>query len=231
MVKEYWLREREYKNMKIEKVKNRSILFTKSSEEGWNLNVHLIIGEKYNYIIDTGVGSSHLVSIMEYIKNDNKNIIVINTHHHWDHIFGNSFFKAGIIVAHKLCKEMIEHNWDDMSKKHKEYIKYNEEMYLPNLLFEHELCFEEDKIRIIHTPGHTVDSISVVDELDKVINVGDNLGDSVEELIPSIYCEKEKYINTLLRYSQMDFDTCISGHNIVMKRGVIDEILKDISKI
>lgn len=211
--------------MKIEKIKNRSILFTNSIPAGWDLNIHLIMGDKYNYIIDTGLGSSSIAPIKEYLKHNNKPIIVINTHYHWDHIWGNSSLKNCIIISHKLCREMIEVNWEEMIQRNKKYLNGEVEMYLPNLIFEKELYFPEDKIRIVYTPGHTIDSISVIDEVEKVLNTGDNIGDSIDEIVPSIYCEKDTYINTLLKYKDMNFDTCVSGHNIVLERQVIDKIL------
>lgn len=211
--------------MKIEKIKNRSILFTNSIPAGWDLNIHLIMGDKYNYIIDTGLGSSSIAPIKEYLKHNNKPIIVINTHYHWDHIWGNSSLKNCIIISHKLCREMIEVNWEEMIQRNKKYLNGEVEMYLPTLIFEKELYFPEDKIRIIYTPGHTIDSISVIDEVEKVLNTGDNIGDSIDEIVPSIYCEKDTYINTLLKYKDMNFDTCVSGHNIVLERQIIDKIL------
>lgn len=211
--------------MRIQKIKNRSIVFTISVPSGWDLNVQLIMGNKYNYIVDTGLGSLNIAPIKEYIKHENKPIIVINTHHHWDHIWGNSSFENSIIISHKLCREMIELNWDNMMQKNKQHIYGEVEMDLPNLTFEEEIYFPEDQIRIIYTPGHTIDSISVVDEVDKMINVGDNIGDSIDEIVPSIYGEKEEYINTLLRYNEMDFDSCISGHNVVLEKEIINKIL------
>lgn len=211
--------------MKIEKIKNRNILFTNSIPAGWDLNIHLIMGDKYNYIIDTGLGSSSIAPIKEYLKHNSKPIIVINTHYHWDHIWGNSSLKNCIIISHKLCREMIEVNWEEMIQRNKKYLNGEVEMYLPNLIFEKELYFPEDKIRIIYTPGHTIDSISVIDEVEKVLNTGDNIGDSIDEIVPSIYCEKDTYINTLLKYKDMNFDTCVSGHNIILERQVIDKIL------
>ena len=70
-----------------------------------------------------------------------------------------------------------------------------------------------------------MDFISIIDEEEKVINVGDNVGDTVDEIVPFIDCEKGLYIDTLLRYKEMDFDTCISGHNVVLGKDVIEEIL------
>jgi hydroxyacylglutathione hydrolase len=120
---------------------------------------------------------------------------------------------------------MIKSTWEVSLNKNKQYCCGEVKMYLPNLVFEKELYFPEDKIRIIYTPGHTIDSISVIDEEDKVINVGDNVGDTIDEIVPSIGSEKSLYIDTLLKYKEMDFDTCISGHNIILGKEVIEEIL------
>ena len=54
------------------------------------------------------------------------------------------------------------------------------------------------RINIIYTPGHTIDYISVIDEEEKTINVGDNVCDTVHEIVPSISCGKNLYIDTLL---------------------------------
>lgn len=212
--------------MKIEKIKNRTILFTYQIPAGWDLNVQLILGTKHNYVIDTGLGSLSMEPVKEYVKHDSKSIIVINTHYHWDHIWGNCSFGNCRVIAHKRCREMIELKWDEMIQKNERYVNGMAEMYLPNLTFEEELYFPEDKIRLIYTPGHTIDSISVIDEAEKVINVGDNIGDTIDYIIPSIDCERDEYINTLLKYNEMNFDTCISGHNKVLTKEVIGKILK-----
>ena len=214
--------------MKIQKVKNRGFLFTFYNSPDWNLNIHLIMGKKHNFIIDTGLGSLSIDPIKEYINNDCKPIIVVNTHYHWDHIWGNGGFKDSIIISHRLCREIIESQWDDMIEKNKHYCYGDVEKYLPNLVFEKELYFPEDKIRIIYTPGHTIDCISVVDEEEKVINVGDNIGDTIEEIIPDVDCEEKLYIDTLLKYNKIDFDTCISGHNVVLDKQVVDSILRNL---
>lgn len=210
--------------MKIQRIKNRSVLFTYNIPSGWELNLHLIMGEKYNYIIDTGLGSLSIAPVLEYIKKDNKQIIVINTHYHWDHVWGNNEFQNSMIISHKLCRDMIASKWDYMMERSGVHCAGEVKMQLPNLVFDHELYFPEDKIRLIYTPGHTIDSISILDEVENVLNAGDNIGDTMDEIVPSIYSEKELYIQTLLKYKEMDFDTCISGHNIVVGKDVLEEI-------
>lgn len=211
--------------LKIQKIKNRGVLFTFDNSKEWDLNLYLIMGDKYNYIIDTGLGSLSISPILTYLKDNNKPVIVIITHYHWDHIWGNHSLKDSIIISHSLCRKMIEEKWDEMLSKNKSFCHGEVEKVLPNLIFENELFFPEDEIRIVYTPGHTIDSISIIDEKEKVINVGDNIGDSVDEIVPSLDCEMDLYKETLLKYRNMDIDTCISGHNVVLGKDIFDRIV------
>ncbi|MCL2368896.1 MAG: MBL fold metallo-hydrolase, partial [Oscillospiraceae bacterium] len=155
--------------MKIERIGKRNIVF-QYSLPGWNLNLHLILGEKCNYVVDTGLGSESVAPIREYLKNDPKPIIVINTHHDWDHVWGNHCFDECIIISHSSCSELIAANWSEMLKKNEAYIRGDVKVCLPNLVFDGFLYFPEDGIKIFHTPGHSIDSISVFDERDGVLN-------------------------------------------------------------
>lgn len=190
--------------------------------------MHLIQGEKNNYLIDTGLGSGSIAPVQEYIKNDPKPWIVINTHYHWDHIWGNGCFQDHTIISHTLCREIIQAKWESMIERSGRYITGEAKLCLPNLVFEKELYFPEDKIRIIYTPGHTIDSISVLDEEEKVLNIGDNIGDNMEEILPSLDCETDLYRETLKKYREMDFDTCVSGHNVVCGKEAIEKLLQSI---
>lgn len=212
--------------VKIQKIRERNIVFNYNIAE-WDLNIHLIMGSKNNYIIDTGLGSASIAPVKEYLKNNHRPIIIVNTHYHWDHIWGNYSFRDCTIISHVLCREMIVKKWDEMLEKKKQFIKGDVHLCLPNLVFDESLYFPEDKIRIFYTPGHTNDCISVLDEEEKVINISDNIGDTIDEIIPSIETEKDVYINSLLRYRDMDFDTCVSGHNVVLDKGIIDLALKE----
>lgn len=213
--------------MKIEKITNRNIMF-KYDLTDWDLNLHLILGENRNYIIDTGLGSGSVASIKEYLGNDKKPIIIINTHYHWDHIWGNNCFCDNIIISHGLCRELITKNWDDMLNKSKEYINGDVKLCLPNLTFEDSLYFPDDEIKIFYTPGHTIDSISIFDEKDKILNTGDNIGDTMDEIVPSLNTDKDIFIKTIHKYKQLDVKTCISGHNSILGNEVFDKILQSI---
>ncbi|WMJ76074.1 MULTISPECIES: MBL fold metallo-hydrolase [unclassified Sedimentibacter] len=211
--------------MKVEKVKNRNFVFTYSVPDGWDLNLHLIKGSKNNYVIDTGLGSLSVKPILEHIRGDNKPVIVINTHYHWDHVWGNNSFPDSVIISHSLCREMIDSSWEKTMQRYKDLVRGEVKKLLPNITFENELNFPEDKVRIIYTPGHTIDSISVIDEEDRVLNAGDNIGDTVDDIVPNLDCEREIYIKTLKKYDSIDFDVCISGHNVILGSSVTKKIM------
>jgi len=210
--------------MEVKAIKNRCLMFSRKVSD-WNLNVYLLKGEKYNFIIDTGLGSIDFDFINKFTDNQKKTLI-INTHFHGDHIWGNT--KKYPIIAHRLCKKMILENWDEMLRDNRQYVNGNVEKVLPDITFDSELYFEEEKIRLFYTPGHTIDCISIIDEMDKILFAGDNIGDNEEEIIPNLYCEKSTYLETFKLYEKLDFDTCVSGHNTILKKDIIQKIMEKI---
>ena len=213
--------------MKIERIKNRHVIF-KYPVTAWDLNIHLIMGNKFNYLIDTGLGSLSVAPIQEYLEGNTKPVIVINTHYHWDHIWGNHVFRDHVIISHRLCRETIAAQWEEMLSSNRQYLSGETELCLPNLVFDDALYFPDDHIRIFYTPGHTADSISVFDEEEKVLDVGDNIGDTLDQIVPELDTEKQVYIDTILKYQSMDFTTCISGHNMVLDKEMFERVFKEV---
>lgn len=212
--------------MRVQNIGKRSTVITYDLKD-WNLNLHIIEGDRHDYIIDTGLGSASVLPILELLTGK-KPVVVINTHHHWDHVWGNWVFKDSLIISHRLCRQTIVQKWDDMAAKNGRYIDGEAKMLLPNVTIDGGICFEDDGISISYTPGHTEDSISVFDERDGVLNAGDNIGDTAEDIVPSLACPKEAYIKTLKLYHSMNFEHCVSGHNEIMGRDVIERILREL---
>jgi len=92
------------------------------------------------------------------------------------------------------------------------------------LVFCDQLHFVEDDILLFVTPGHTVDGISVYDGKDKILNAGDNIGDTMEELIPEITTSNEIFMDTIQKYQKMDVVSCVSGHNQILGNDIFGEI-------
>jgi len=192
-------------------------MFTTQEDAESIVNMGIILGTKHNFIIDTGIGGDCAKAMLEHIGDDGKPIIVINTHHDWDHVAGNWVFEGSIIIAHKLCRELMDKKWDEAMLRVKEkgrYTKGELRKCLPNLLFESSMYLPEDGITIFHTPGHTVDCICIYDEVDKVLYTGDAFG--IDEGEACYWGEEDDILgfkHFLESCKQCDFNICILGHN------------------
>ena len=196
-------------------------MFSQPMTKDYDLNLGLILAKNRNYVIDTGLGSGSVVPVLEYIGNSPKPIIVINTHCHWDHIWGNWVFENSLIISHALCRELEDKHWDDVLKENSKSVDGEVRKCLPNLVFERGLYFPDDGIKVFHSPGHTADCISVFDEAGKVLYAGDNIGDTEENIVPYIDTDPVIFQSLIETYRKYDFDICISGHNKPQPKSIL----------
>lgn len=127
---------------------------------------------------------------------DKKPIIVINTHSHFDHFWGNCAFPSSMIIGHVWCKQEIEKKGQvDYLEKNSRWQKGKVEIVPPNVTFDKRMIFDDDGVELFHGPGHTRCSISCIDRDDQVLLVGDKVGFPK----PSIYSgvKVEDFIETL----------------------------------
>lgn len=181
--------------------------------EGCPTNCFVVRGVARNYIIDTGFGSETSSAAMD-LADGGKPTIVINTHYHWDHIWGNGFFGNGIIIGHDRILAKIESEWDNMLGRNPECRAGTIEKKLPNLTFNAEMTFADDGIELFHTPGHSEDSISVFSRRDSVLFAGDNIGDNEENFCPYLDCDVGGYIASM--------EKCLDKHPLIVVSGHYD---------
>lgn len=69
--------------------------------EELNLNCGLIVGEQRSVVVDTRIYHSQGVELLESVREITPTeVVVVNTHAHYDHCFGNSAFRNSQIYAH-----------------------------------------------------------------------------------------------------------------------------------
>jgi len=133
-----------------------------------NCYIFADLEKKETAIIDPGSGGSGIKREVEkyglHIK------CVINTHGHGDHISSNGKFKSPIYI-HRLDVDFLRNAKLNMSASFGFSIKSPE----ANRILEDGDVIEigDLKLRVIHTPGHTPGSISLL--TDGVIFTGDTL--------------------------------------------------------
>jgi len=124
-------------------------------------------------IIDPGADGEKLYNYLQENNLTLKNII--NTHGHFDHMAANEFLKdktGAEILAHSKADLKFEDPELNLSQSFR-----REKISSPSLdraLKEGEIInFENLKLRIIYTPGHSEDGISIYLEEEKVLFSGD----------------------------------------------------------
>ena len=80
----------------------------------------------------------------------------------------------------------------------------------PNLVFRKRIAFVDDGVEFFYTPGHTGDSASCFDSVDRVLIAGDNI------VAPYPYVNLlnlKEYIQSLEEYKRLGAETIILGHD------------------
>lgn len=172
------------------------------------------------YIIDTFCGST----FMDIIKADfpGQDFVVINTHYHFDHIWGNYSFSHCPIYAHQLCNTMIQRHGIRELQEQKKYFQGTQTLILPNHCFDGKQLPIADGLQLLYTPGHTLDGISVYDQTLNALFVGDTLEKPLIQIEGSYLSEYRQTLEYFLTLSVTHF---YAGHTLhLTKPDVIDTL-------
>jgi glyoxylase-like metal-dependent hydrolase (beta-lactamase superfamily II) len=203
------------------RVSNRGAIFP--FDNPFLTNVYIIDGRDQIIVCDTGLGSDPMSHVTKFIDDidGSKQVVVFNSHFHYDHVWGNCVFEDDSIYSHERCYIRLRDEGETALKEYANHKRGNVKLVVPNQMFTNRVIFEDGNIEFFHSPGHTDDSSSCFDYVDRVLFVGDN----VESPIPYLYdSDIEQYIATLTNYLTIDWKTMIASHDPVMHN---DALLKD----
>ncbi len=206
--------------MKVEEIGSRGLLFTFPDftpypQVPMPIQIYVINGKNNLFVCDTGVNKEQMSVLKEYLiekKLLSKQIIIFNSHFHMDHIGGNGIFDSAQIISHISCREKIVRTIERITKENKARLEDKSIAY-PTIIFQERLIFPDDNIEFFYSPGHSADSSSCYDQLDKILYVGDNLVDPIPFLT---WHRIDKYLTTLHNYCNIDTKAIILGHSIVL---------------
>ncbi|MHA2250164.1 MAG: MBL fold metallo-hydrolase [Candidatus Kariarchaeaceae archaeon] len=221
--------------MNVKKVGTRGYYFIYSDVhmDGLNepVNVYVINGPKHLFVCDTHYGPEIMEEIFAYLKEQGlpkKPVIVFNSHYDMDHVWGNCYFKSidrSMIISHVRCREILLKEWKQMVDQFGSRKRGEVELTLPNLVFQQRIVFEDDGVEFFYSPGHTEDSSSCIDHMDKVLFVGDNI---LQEPVPYLdRSDIDTFKTTLEEYLDLDVDTIIGTHiDILTDKTRIEELIE-----
>jgi glyoxylase-like metal-dependent hydrolase (beta-lactamase superfamily II) len=133
------------------------------------LNLYLILGSHSALLLDTGCGLYHLKPIVDDLINK-KNLFVLNTHTHWDHVLGNQEFGEVYVHENEANRVSIPYDLSFLRDSPCEIVKrYKEKNFsippariIKKIKDGHEFNLGEISVKVIHTPGHSPGSICLL---------------------------------------------------------------------
>jgi len=218
--------------MKLKRIGSDIILFQLSETDS---NIYLVNGDT---VIDTGTGFNFplLKQMFKASKNDFEKVKqIINTHSHFDHVGGNGYFYNATISIHEKGAEVLEKADVEKScadfydgklnpRKVDKKLKDGDIIKLGN-------GFE---FQVIHTPGHTDDSICLFDKKRKIAFTGDLIFADGLGSAKFINSDAELLKKSLEKISKLGVEQYLPGHGeVVEKMGSkrMQALMKEVDKI
>ena len=89
-----------------------------------DMNVGVVIGEDGVLIVDTRASHQQASELIEELGEVTTLPVrwVVNTHWHWDHVFGNAMFLDAEIWGHELCQIAMESRGEEMKTAVREWL-------------------------------------------------------------------------------------------------------------
>ncbi|MHA2067689.1 MAG: MBL fold metallo-hydrolase [Candidatus Thorarchaeota archaeon] len=176
-------------------------------------NVYVVIGNERIFVLDTSLGSDPMLLVKQQLKDEgygNRPVVEFNSHGDYDHHWGNAVFEDSMLIGHLYTRARILEEGEEALRKYKGHMRGDVTIRAPSTVFMKRLEFPEEGLSFFHTPGHTIDSASCYDEIDKILFVGDN----VESPIPYIYdTNLSQYTKTFESYREFDWEVMIASHD------------------
>jgi len=195
----------------------------------WYLNTHLIITDKHNIFIDSGLGKDSITDFLPFTDSGKSNILIV-THHHFDHVWGSGAIEFEHIFAHPLCDSLISQTFaksvaenGQLAEGSITFRKSDRTMIDDKVI--------DDRLRCIFAPGHTVDSIMIYDSQSQILFIGDNIGDEGAGLIPELDCPVTEYRATLEKALLCSPLSIASSHRALSGIRLIKDVLKTLTSL
>jgi glyoxylase-like metal-dependent hydrolase (beta-lactamase superfamily II) len=174
------------------------------------------------FVIDTLMSPQDMAPVLEHLEAlaGGRRTVVVNTHHHWDHVYGNAAFPGVDIVAQSACPRLIlQHS----TTTHEAVpLQPPEGVPLPTITFGDRLTYsdEPETVHLIHAPGHSEDSLVVFLAGARLLLAGDTL----EWPLPNFAQRdgKDVWIHTLRQLTQLPVALIVPRPGPPMGREIID---------
>ncbi len=207
---------------------------------------YLVIGEDTAALIDTGNGIGDIKSLVEELTD--LPIIVVNTHAHLDHTGGNSTFDEialydhpwarartkgrpheGIDVGNYISEGMV---WKPLPRNVDPATWHTDPFTVTKWMKEGDkIDLGGKELEVIHTPGHTPDSVCLLESRERLLFTGD-IFYPAPIYIYSPDSDINEFISSFRKMVKADYDYAMPAHNETMvDKKVVEDVLNAIEAI
>lgn len=147
---------------------------------------------------------------------------VINTHYHADHTSGTYLYPQANVISHAMCRDLLDGiGRDGLEKMRIQYPEFKDaDIILPNIIVKDgtfDISIGGKTIRLIHTPGHSADLMSVFLVKERILFASDTMMP-----VPTIFDgDMDVLIDSLHHIEALKPDTIVQGHGEVILRGEV----------
>lgn len=176
-------------------------------------------------LIDTLLYPEETLQIKRFVEERLNTTVryVINTHFHADHSTGTCFFPQAEVIAHCLCRDLLDTRGRDSLARTKATSSEmdNVEIVLPTIVFNDRMTIRigNKVFELWHTPGHSPDGIVCLVKEDQILFAADII-------MPLPYFVDGSYddcLSSLVGLREITVEAIIQGHGEVILRGEVEE--------
>jgi glyoxylase-like metal-dependent hydrolase (beta-lactamase superfamily II) len=207
---------------------------------------YLVIGEDIAALIDTGNGIDDIKSLVEELTD--LPVMVVNTHAHLDHTGGNSTFEdialydhpwarartkgrphEGIDVGNYISEGMV---WKPLPRNVDPATWHTDPFTVTKWMKEGDkIDLGGKELEVIHTPGHTPDSVCLLERQERLLFTGD-IFYPAPIYIYSPDSDIDEFISSFRKMVKADYDYAMPAHNESMvEKKVVEDVLHAIEAI
>lgn len=152
---------------------------------------------------------------------------LILTHYHADHTYGAYLFPEAEALMHERCRRLLRTRGEEgLAAARVEAPELNEVVLRAAdlTLDEGEMILHlgDKTMRLLHTPGHSDDMLSIFVEEDRVLFAGDTVMP-----VPTIVDgDAEVMKQSLIKLAEMQPECIVQGHGEVILRGEVQEVVR-----
>ncbi len=205
-------------------------VFWFQSEVYAQVTAGVVVGPQWAVVIDTLALPDETLGIREFIEHELTVPVryVVNTHYHADHAWGNCFFPGATVIAHELCRTLLDQRGGaslEAAQKQNAGLR-QVKIVLPHLTFsagEINLRVGKKNLNIMPAPGHSSDGIAVLVEEDRILFVGD-------AFMPLPYVvdgDIDDIAASIKKIGRMGLENIVQGHGDIILRGEIDAAVRE----